>query len=434
MKKVNSRNRWLLRKRWLTYICAALLAFILAFACVGCSNTESPPENSNDSPENSQPSEPPSWASNFDLPDADAALAKLREIYGGEDKLFLLRNNQIARMPCPQGELITINVTFDVGEYAKLVLEDSVAEFNEVFGVINPNYEFSINYNPTPADLAQKYSVKLTQSDNLGGTETSEVFGVAHVNYYNSYTELGDFGITVKTDVFNNGSYLLTTFKHELMHLLGAGDAYKNSAATKNTVMQSYTVNGYHSLSSTDVAFLDALYRNPEFAEDGEIPSYVEDYEQNCAHTRANLVAATYNKLVDDIDTQELMNQASAMGYKDLTDFFATVSGGLTRDVTFGGVNESFKEIEYLEAQDETYFGSIDAQNNKYWHGEQKGSMGNSSGIGYVNYGNGIVYAAPNGNKYTIMIKTGDFVLAFRLGGSFTNLADLSLTLWHISK
>ena len=423
-------KRFSLHTRWLKYLCAVLLALALTFACVGCSNTENTPPSTIPEDEVS-----PNWASNFDLPDADVALAKLVEIYGGEDKLFLLLNKKIARMPCPQGDEITINVTFEVGEYAKLILEDSIDEFNEVFAVINPNYKFAINYNPTQDDLARKYSVRLSVSDNLAVTESSQVFGVAHVSYYNNYTELGDFGITIKTEVFNNGSYLMTTFKHELMHLLGAGDAYKNSAATKNTVMQSYTVNGYHHFSATDVAFLDALYRNPEFVEDNErIVTYVNSYEQNNTHTRTNLTAAVYSKLVADLDNKEVMNKAREIGYKDLTDFFATISDGITLDSTFGSKNISFKEIEYAETQSETYYGSIDVQTHKYWHGRQKGSMGSSEGSGYVDYGDGILYAAPNGSLYTIMIKTGEYVLAFRLGGSFTNFAALSLTLWHVSK
>lgn len=444
-----------LKSRLLMYLCIVLLALALTVTCFGCtnkSNTPSgnedptnPPSSSGDTsgdpsqeepPKQEQPPEiPPLWASNFNLPDADIALNKLVDIYGGKDKVFLLLNNNVARMPCPQGEVITVNTTFEMGEYTKLILEDSLAEFNEVFASINPNYKFTINYTPSEDDFANKYSVKLSASNNLAATETSQVFGVAHVSYENNYTELSNFGITIKTEVFNNGSYLATTFKHELMHLLGAGDAYKNSSATKDTVMQSYTVDGYHSLSKTDVAFLDALYRNPEFEGDNErIQQYINNYEENCQHTKTKLTCAVYNKLVTNLDSTAVKKEASELGYKDLNDFFATVSSGIFPDATFGSVNISFKEIEYAEAQSETYYGSINAQNKRYEHGRQKGLGGDSQTVGYVDYGNGILYSAPNGNLYTILIKTGDYVLAFRLGGSFTNLADLSLTLWHVSK
>ena len=424
-----------------------LLAITLALTCFGCANNgylqdaESSEENSQLRPDDDSSTnndglqnQTPPWASNFNLPDADIALSKLTGIYGDADKVFLLLDKKIVRMPCPHDEVITINVTCEIGAYAKLILEDSIAEFNEVFAFLNPHYKFAVNYSPAEEDFAKKYSIKLAASDNLSVTETSQVFGMAHVGYYNNFTELGDFGITIKSEVFNNGSYLMTTFKHELMHLLGAGDAYKNPAATKETVMQSYTVNGYHFLSGTDVAFLDALYRNPEFAdEDEEILEYINTYEESSLHTKENMTAAVYNKLVSELDPATVKNMAEGIGYKDLTDFFATIQDGIKPDTTFGSTSISFKEIEYAEPPSETYFGSIDLENHRYWHGRQT-SIGSSQGIKYIDYGNGILFAAPNGNQYTIMIQVGRYVVAFRLGGGFTNFADLSLTLWHISK
>lgn len=425
---------------------AVLLCAALSFACVGCdfseafnpdndSSTEAPAEGNEPSTE--EPSdnyENTAWAENFTLPDAEGALKKLNELYGGAEKVFLLQSGRIARMPCPQGETITLNMTYEVGEYTKLVLEDSIAEFNEVFSVINPNYKFAINYSPNETDFEEKYSVRTSASDKLAVTETSQVFGLAHVGYYANFTELGDFGITMKTEVLNNGSYLMTTFKHELMHLLGAGDAYNNKNATKATVMQSYTVNGYHHLSETDVAFLDILYRNPELNEfEEKILNYIESYEEKTVHTKSALTACTYQKLVNDLDAESVVSQAIAIGYKDLTEFSETVAGGIERDTEFGETSISFKEIEYAETQSETYFGSIDPQTGKYWHGRQT-TLGSSQDVNYRDYGSGILYAAPNGNLYTIMIKVDDFILAFRLSGSFTNFSALSLDLWHISK
>ena len=427
---------------------AVLLTITVAMTCLSCANnsesqdtegstgnTEPLPDNNPSDSDNPLPEEtPPAWASNFDLPDADSALSNLNKIYGGANKVFLLQANNVARMPCPRNEVITINVIFDVGEYAKLILDDSIDEFNEIFTVINPNYKFAVNYSPTDEDLSKKYSIKLTASDNLAVTETSQVFGVAHISYYNNFTELGDFGITIKSEVFNNGSYLLTTFKHELMHLLGAGDAYKNPEATKATVMQSYTVRGYHHLSATDVAFLDALDRNPEFAgEDDKIAEYINTYEEKTLHTREKLTARVYHKLVALLDPDNVIKSAIEIGYKDLSDFSATISGAIVIDPSFGSKNISFKEIEFTVTPPETYFGSIETEDHRYWHGRQT-SLGSSQGITYIDYGNGLLYAAPNGNLYTLMIKTGEYILAFRIMGSFTNFADLSLALWHISK
>lgn len=420
----------------------AVCAVALAFACFGCAT---PPDDSSekDPPTSTPelPSEPvnppeqeetPAWAENFTLPNADEAYKKLEVLYGGAEKIFLLQKGKIARMPCPQGETITLNMTYEVGEYTKLVLEDSVEEFNEVFAAINPNYRFAINYAPSETDFAAKYSVRMSASDNLAVTETSQVFGLAHIGYYANFTELGDFGITMKTEVLQNGSYLMTTFKHELMHLLGAGDAYQNAAATKDTVMQSYTVRGYHSLSQSDVAFLDILYRNPEM-DDESVAQYIEHYEETTKHTQRSLTAAVYQKLVDDLDAETVLSEADAIGYKDVAPFAELIQNGIVRDETFGTTAISFREIEYAQTPDETYFGSIDPQNGKYWHGRQT-SVGSSQSTNYTDYGTGILYAAPNGNLYTFLIQTGDFVLSFRLSGSFTDFPELSLSLWHISK
>ena len=410
-------------KKRIVLLCSALFLLAAAFFAVSCSDESQPTDDV-----------APAWASDFTLPDADDAMNKLSEIYGDTDKIFLLRNGNIARMPCPRNETITFNMRYEVNEYAKLVLNDCVDEFNEVFSVINPNYGFEINYAPSDEAFDAKYSVRMNASETLSASGTGEAFGLAHINYYNDYTELGDFGITMKNEVLKNGSYLMTTFKHEVMHILGAGDAYKNPAATKNTIMQSYTVGGCHFLSSTDVAFLDALYRNPSLeTSDKDIRDFISGYEENNAHSREKVTGAVYTSLVNSLDGGELLEAAREIGYKDLTGFAAVAENGFGRDTTFGSESISFAELEYSEPQSETYFGSIDPENGRYWHGRQT-TVGSSQGISYTDYGSGILYAAPNGNLSTVMIKIDEFVLAFRLGGRFTELDSISLSLWHISR
>ena len=151
-----------------TVLAAVLVAIALVFTCYGCTTND--PVKGGESGENSQlsPEDPPSsggeeqeqtppaWKSDYTLPDADAALDKLIRLYGGKEQVFLLQNNQIARMPCPHDEDITINIAFEIGAYARLVLEDSVAEFNEVFATLNPHYRFTVNYAPTDEDFSKK--------------------------------------------------------------------------------------------------------------------------------------------------------------------------------------------------------------------------------------------------------------------------------------
>ncbi len=406
-------------------VCFSLTATFFLLSCKdGALSDDNPPSLES----------PPAWANDFTLPDADKAMEKLIDIYGGKENLFLLRTDSITRMPCPRNETITFNMQYDVSDFAKLVLEDCVEEFNEVFSVINPNYAFVIDFYPKKEAFDKKHSVRMSASDNLATSDTSEVFGLAHISYYNDFTELGDFGITLKREVLDNGSYLMTTFKHEVMHLLGAGDAYNNAAATKDTIMQSYTVGGCHFLSNTDVAFLDALYRNPSIeVSDEEIQNFTDGYGKDNPHTREKLTGKVYTALFDSLDKDKLIKEALGIGYKDLTAFTKTIENGIVRDETFGSESISFTELEYAEPQSETYFGSIDPENGRYWHGRQT-TLGSSQGINYTDYGTGILYAAPNGNLYTLMIKTGDFVLALRLNGRFTELDELALSLWHISE
>ncbi|MCX4313661.1 MAG: hypothetical protein OSJ83_07390 [Clostridia bacterium] len=382
-------------------------------------------------PDPPEPQEP--WQSEYGLPSAESAKARLVEIYGGADKMFLLNANTVARMPCPRGETVKLNMTFSVSAYAKTVLEDSVDEFNDVFAVINPHYRFEINYAPTDADFSAKYSVRMRTEAQLSQTETSQVFGFAHVGYYNGFTELGDFAITIRTDVFDNGAYLMTTFKHELMHLLGAGDAYKNANATQNTIMQSYKVNASHGFSSTDVAMLDAMYRNPASPHSDEyIADYIENYETNSTHTRRALTAVVYKQMINELDGDEIVSQTNAIGYKDTAAFASLVNGGAKRDETFGCARVSFTELEYVTRPEITYFGGFDPTTGKYSHGKQKPTIGSSQNINYTDYGDGLLYAAPDGNLYTLFVRIGDYVVLFTLHGSFTDLPALGATVWHV--
>ena len=415
---------------------ATAIAAALSLCFISCTTPPSDiePPDTDTSVTEPAPEDPPLWASNFDLPDADTAMSELGEIYGSSDKIFLLQNGRIARMPCPQGERISLNMTYDIDDHAKLVLQDCVDEFNEIFDVINPNYEFVVNYAPTDDDLKAKYSVRMTHAQTLSATETSFALGMAHVSYYANFTELGDFGIVLKDEVLTNGSYLMTTFKHELMHLLGAGDAYKNPAATEATVMQSYTVNGYHHLSQTDVAFLAALYRNPDCPfTDAQVDDYILNYETSTTHTKTNMTAAVYFALVKNAEPSDIAAQVDAKGYAEPDDFKAAASAGLNPDPDFGKTSISFTELAYAEPRSETYFGKFDVANNKYWHGRQSGTSGSSFGIGYTDYGNGLLFAMPNGTAYkTLFIRMNDHVVLLHLNGSFTSLDEMSLSVRHL--
>lgn len=367
------------------------------------------------------------WKSTFTLPSEENVMERLNEIYGSREKMYI-QGDMIQRMKCPENqEEITFNMTYEVSDYQKIMLEDAVREFNEVFSVVNPNYTFKINYSPSQEDFNQHYSIRMNVSDNLGDNSSRQILGLAHFST-GSYT--GNYGITLKTEVLNRVDYFMLTFKHEFMHLLGAGDAYNNPNAEKTTVMQNYNNTSLRHFSKSDVAFIDAYYRNPANPlTDEQIKNYIVNYENSISHTQKNNIKLIYSKALQNIDLTTLQCDLQAKGYADTRELNGLIQTGINRDKTFGQTNVSFTELEYLERPNETYYGGFDIdKKNGYTHGTSKGSFSHSKSISYTDYGDGILYATPNGNANNniIFIKLGNYILMLDLIGNYYNLNSLS--------
>lgn len=413
----------------LKFIAAACLVTVCCGSLSACVDTPPPPGES----------QIPPWAYTYTLADKDVALEKVNEIYGGSGKTYLL-GNSVQRMPCPEyGNVMTFNMSYEVGKYAKVVLEDAVDEFNEVFAVINPNYKFRINYTPSQADFESKYSIRMTVTDNFS---SPTVMGTAQMS---TGAELGNFGITLKDTTLDDLRYLMLTFRHEFMHLLGAGDAYKNPQADKTTVMQNYNNTVYRHFSASDVAFIDAYYRNPDNPlKDEEIEDFIENYENRNNHTQRNLLA----RILDDAvhcGAEELSAELEAKHYSDVNALRLSLSAGVTVDRNFGYADCSFTELEYqaVYKPKDTYYGAFDVSEKTYEHGTNRGTMSFSQTILYSDMGNGILFAMPGGTaNMTLFIRIADsaadkYVLALhaeglKLGNDlkyFLTFSDLRLTL-----
>ena len=232
---------------------------------------------------------------------------------------------------------------------------------------------------------------------------------------------LSNFGITLKNTTLNDIRYLMLTFRHEFMHLLGAGDAYKNPNADKTTVMQDYTHTKYRTFSSSDVAFIDAYYRNPSNPNsDAFIKNFIANYETNSAHSQNALLSKVVRKSLKNIDAQAFSAQLNAFHYKNVDALLSISQNGININQRFGESEISFTELEFQQEfkPASTYYGAFNPADKKYMHGTQKGSMGSSMKISYQDVGNGILIAMPNGN-ITIFVEVENFVLCLQSDNMF---------------
>ncbi|MCI8435577.1 MAG: hypothetical protein HFK10_06465 [Clostridia bacterium] len=387
------------------------------------------------------PPDPPPWTYTYTLPETETVLTRIDEIYGSREKAYLL-GDTVQRMPCPTaGNVMTFHMGYEVGAYARIVLEDAVDELNEVFAVVNPNYRFRINYAPTPSDYDSRYSIRMTLTDHFS---SPTVMGTAQMS---TGAELSNFGITLKDTTLDDLRYLMLTFRHEYMHLLGAGDAYENPLADKTTVMQNYNNTTYRHLSSSDVAFIDAYYRNPHNPlSDAEIKTFIADYETDNRHTQSELLSQVLHAAMHRDDTSVLLSELDAKHYADTAALRAELARGVALDRCFGDDRYyNFTELAYLPEYkpNDTYYGAFDTLDEKYTHGTKRGTMSFSQTISYTDFDNGMLLAMPGGTDHmTLFIRLASseadkYILTFHADGLklgndwqyYVTFADLRLSL-----
>lgn len=402
------------------YALLVLSIIMFSFTLVACGNPE-----------------PPAWSKNYTLPEKETALEKLVDIYGSEEAIFLLQTNTIRRMKCPEnGEYITLNFKFTPNDYAKLLFEDSVQEFNDVFSVINPNYKFKINYSPSQEDFEEYYSIRV---QTVQAFSSSTTLGTAPMSYAGDY--ICNFGINIKESVLNNGSQIMSVFKHELMHLLGAGDAYKNENATKDTIMQGYNPNGNFSFSNTDVAFLDTLYRNPDAPYSDEyISSYIANYQTTNTHTKAKNVSMIYTKFLKDLNGNELKEQIDSLSTADTfkNDLKSKINNSLSFDTNFGQTSVNLGELPYQTSEynvTEYSHCKLDIETRSYWWSRHRygGMSFGNNGVYLYTYEGGIMVLGLNSTlNMDFIVKIDNYAIALSKQGDFNNLDNLSASVHKV--
>ena len=431
-------------KKFVKVLAAAVLVLCLCLAVCACGR-DAAPDSGGDLGGTENPGTPETpdrpdeeWSRVYALPEADSVNARLIEIYGSHEKTYLL-GNAIQRMPCPEnGAYMTFNMRYEVGLYARMILEDAVNEFNEVFAVINPNYRFRINYSPNQSDFSDKYSIRMNITDNFS---SPDVMGTAQVS---TGEYLGNFGITLKDTTLDDIRYLMLTFRHEFMHLLGAGDAYANPVADKTTVMQNYNNTVYRSFSQSDVAFIDAYYRNPANSRsDEEIRAYINGYENENTHSQEKLLSKILKTALQNSDSATLTAQLDGLHYENSTGLKAVIQDGLTFDPSFGSDKISFTELSYADGYKpkDTFYGCFDPGTGQYEHGTNRGNMSFSNWSGYADLGGGILLAMPGGtDNMTLFARAENYALAFHANGLhlgndykyFLTLSEIELPLLRV--
>lgn len=164
------------------------------------------------------------------------------------------------------------------------MFEECISNLNSIFAVINPNYQFAINYSPTEQDLLNPYSIDVRTAKQLTSQNHGNILGKASVPRKDIFQEIDgleiyDSTITLDEDVLDYSLKLYSVFNHEFGHILGIGDAYDNPYATFDTVMQAYSYDTPHDFTRNDVSVIDALYRDPaNIKTEEEIEHFLENY------------------------------------------------------------------------------------------------------------------------------------------------------------
>ena len=166
---------------------------------------------------------------------------------------------QINRLALPKNNAsIKINFTFQTTPAQQNLFNQAISEFNDIFAVINPVYFFEANYSPSKSDLTNIYNITVKDVETF---EDKNMLGLA-TSICKDLTneidgkELYSHQIEIKESILTDSNKLLTVFKHEIMHLLGAEDDYSQS----NTIMRQLDTNNITHLSSADINFLNSLY------------------------------------------------------------------------------------------------------------------------------------------------------------------------------
>lgn len=400
--------------------------FAAVMALGGCGHKEPAPEIVT-------PVEPvePDIVDVIRIPTLSESLDKLEEIYGGADKIYILFKG-IVRRAYYADKPTKVNICFEPNFTQKIILEDVIKEYNEIFKVINPNYQFVLNYSPTQEDIENdKYAVDIYLSDEL----SQNVGGQTEIHFEDcdkgfSAFEIVNCKINIDANNATDGRKFANIFRHEFMHTFGCGDAYLNDEATNDTIMQTVS-NSMVGLYKIDVAFLDALYRSPSNAlTDEEIQSFIDNYDNNDEQYGLTNTVLKINKiLLNDIDMGILKSEISNSKY--LPAVKNAVLAGLGNALKFERMDNIYAFAEEQRTEHDNYlylktpYISDPIYDDVFKPGlyrvdgdPQGGAVSCMTDLYHDNY---LINNVDYDRSY-LFLKVDDYILSLKTGYSFTDL------------
>lgn len=115
------------------------------------------------------------------LSDMDA-VGSLLDDYGADTRYISKYGDHVSSrlIAPPDGKPHMINVNFETNEVQKEAIESAFYEYNRIFSVINPNYHFQVNFNPTGKEKQALYSTNMYIDDQCVDKSVREASAHSH--------------------------------------------------------------------------------------------------------------------------------------------------------------------------------------------------------------------------------------------------------------
>lgn len=185
-------------------------------------------------------------------------------------------------------DTIKVNLTGDFTPEEEQVIQECLDVYNNVFKVINPNYKFEIDKDVNALDRLAPNRITLGTVDRVDPRNPDAVgvefgFGAPTKDGMSNIYNTIKFG----SDSRENLGIFRSTVLHELMHVLGADDAYNKADYHEQTIMNATTTySKTNDIYKHDVKMLAALYADLSDEETyNKIMEFIEHYGENSTYT-----------------------------------------------------------------------------------------------------------------------------------------------------